>query len=600
MPKIPTFQAKGRITAEAAGVRTGIQVSPFQTPAGELSKVAKVAEDYYIKQRDNNEKLEAKKKFYEMKSESDKIIESQKNNADEFQSVEVYNQEFGEYRKQQLSQIKNKRVKKRLETLLDIDQAENVYTIKKNSFNAFETNSNEIYNQEQNSLGVKRTLETDPNKRKQIQDQQIESAREYENMHGMGDAWLNEETKKIIGDNELFDVEKAVARKDYGTALNLLKKSTSIDQDDVEKQLIKIEEESQKFYKIENIKDALLNNRAWLFESKDRDEGISALAETGQYDDAKLSQISISNNATYDVHKNTLAAGFSNAATTGNPSVVRAGYETYKLYKQQGGLPYLKNGMKITDEQLDFYSTIDFMVDTMGSDIRSVMTDYGIYYKNRNNPEVKSIVPNETKVKSTASSIANNFFTDDADNVDEIQNLVRRYSTILLRIRPTDQDQIMNQVQKRIESNFKVDAFGQLTAIKPHRPDTHDVSLKAYIKYLYDNGRINKEVNDLDDLIAVDIDPTSTTSISGVRIINKKFPTTPVLFKPAEEDFDTNEFEIGIFTDKQLEQVIYPFGTDARWESWKARQKARKLEQDQLQAEIIASKTGILLPIKDK
>jgi len=247
MPKIPTFEAKGRITAEAAGVRTGIQVSPTATPAGALSKVAKVAEDYYIKQRDNTEKLEAKKKYYEMKSESDKIIESQKNNADEFQSVEVYNQEFGEYRKQQLSQIKNKRVKKRLETLLDIDQAENVYTIKKNSFNAFEKNSNEIYNQEQNSLGVKRTLETDPNKRKQIQDQQIESAREYENIHGMGDAWLNEETKKIIGDNELFDVEKAVARKDYGTAINLLKQSTSIDQDDVEKQIIKIEKESAEY-----------------------------------------------------------------------------------------------------------------------------------------------------------------------------------------------------------------------------------------------------------------------------------------------------------------------------------------------------------------
>ena len=247
MPKIPTFEAKGRITAEAAGVRTGIQVSPNATPAGALSKVAKVAEDYYIKQRDNNEKIEAKKKFYEMKSESDKIIESQKNNGDEFQSVNIYNQEFGEYRKQQLSQIKNKRVKTRLETLLDVDQAENVYTIKKNSFKAMEKNSNELYNQEQNSLGVKYTLETDVNKKRQIQDQQINSAREYENIHGMGEAWLNKETNKIVAGNELFGVEKAVARKDYGTALNLLKQSTSIDQDDVEKQVIKIQKESAEY-----------------------------------------------------------------------------------------------------------------------------------------------------------------------------------------------------------------------------------------------------------------------------------------------------------------------------------------------------------------
>jgi len=247
MVKIPTFESRTRITAEPAGVTTGIQVSPTATPAAALSRVAKVAEDYYIKQRDNTEKLEAKEKFFEMKSESDKIIESQKNNADEFQSVEIYNEKFGSYRKQQLSLIKNKRVKKRLETLLDIDQAENVYNIKKNSFKAMEAKSNEIYNQEQNSLGVKRTLETDPDKKKQIQDQQIESAREYENIHGMGDAWLNKETKKIIGDNELFDVEQALTRKDYGTAINLLKQSTSIDQDDVEKQLIKIEKESAEY-----------------------------------------------------------------------------------------------------------------------------------------------------------------------------------------------------------------------------------------------------------------------------------------------------------------------------------------------------------------
>jgi hypothetical protein len=64
MPKIPTFQAKGRITAEAAGVRTNIQVSPFQTTAGALSKVAKVAEDYYIKQRDNNDKVRSKEKLF--------------------------------------------------------------------------------------------------------------------------------------------------------------------------------------------------------------------------------------------------------------------------------------------------------------------------------------------------------------------------------------------------------------------------------------------------------------------------------------------------------------------------------------------------------
>ena len=145
MPKIPTYTARGQMTTQAPSVRTDIRISPTATPAAALASVAKVAEDYYIKQRDNTEKLEAKKKYYEMKAESDKIIESYKNNSDEFSSVAGYNEEFGIYRNQQLSQIKNKRVKKRLENLLDIDQAENVYKIKSNSFDAFENESKVTY-----------------------------------------------------------------------------------------------------------------------------------------------------------------------------------------------------------------------------------------------------------------------------------------------------------------------------------------------------------------------------------------------------------------------------------------------------------------------
>ncbi|ADD94161.1 hypothetical protein [uncultured phage MedDCM-OCT-S04-C1201] len=93
----------------------------------------------------------------------------------------------------------------------------------------------------------------------------------------------------------------------------------------------------------------------------------------------------------------------------------------YKMYKMQGGLAYLKSGMKLSDDQMDYYDTLDFMVDTMGMDIRSAMNDYGTYYKNKNNPDVKSIVADTSKVKSTAKDIANNFFTDDADNIDEIE-----------------------------------------------------------------------------------------------------------------------------------------------------------------------------------
>ena len=57
MPKIPTYTAQTRPTTETGSVTTNIQVSPFRTVAGALRPLGKAAEDYYIKQRDNNERF---------------------------------------------------------------------------------------------------------------------------------------------------------------------------------------------------------------------------------------------------------------------------------------------------------------------------------------------------------------------------------------------------------------------------------------------------------------------------------------------------------------------------------------------------------------
>ena len=247
MPKIPTFTARTAPTTEAPTLRTGLQISPTDTPAAALLPATQVVQNYFIKQRDNNEKLEAKKKFYEMKAESDKIIEKYKNNSDEFTSVTGYNDEFGNYKKQQLSQIKNKRIKKRLQNLLDIDHSENVYKIKGNSFDAFENESKVTYENEQNILANEYTLATDPRVKEKKLNQRIDSAIEYENIHQKGKAWLNETVGKIKGDSELLEVEKAVTNKDYSLATELLKQSKNIDNTEVEKTFLKIQKESLEF-----------------------------------------------------------------------------------------------------------------------------------------------------------------------------------------------------------------------------------------------------------------------------------------------------------------------------------------------------------------
>lgn len=247
MPKIPTYTARGQMTTETPSLQTGIQVSPTATPAASFLPAAKAVQDYFIKQRDNTEKLEARKTYYEMKAESDKIIEKYKNNSDEFSSVSNYNEEFGIYRNQKLSQIKNKRVKKRLENLLDIDQAENIYKIKSNSFDAFENESKVIYETGQNSLANEYTLATDPKIKEKKLQERINLAVEYENTHQLGKAWLDETVNKIKGDSELFEVEKAITNKQYNKARELLSQSKNIDNDEVEKTVLKIQKESAEY-----------------------------------------------------------------------------------------------------------------------------------------------------------------------------------------------------------------------------------------------------------------------------------------------------------------------------------------------------------------
>ena len=60
----------------------------------------------------DNELIEARKKYYELKSEKDKIFEKYENNPDEFASVEGFNKEYDAKKSNVLSGIRNRRVKK--------------------------------------------------------------------------------------------------------------------------------------------------------------------------------------------------------------------------------------------------------------------------------------------------------------------------------------------------------------------------------------------------------------------------------------------------------------------------------------------------------
>ena len=160
MPKIPTFTATGRPTSEVGSVTSNIRIDPRQTLAASLVPVAQAIDNYSIKKRDNEEKLIAKKAVLDLKAESDKIIQSQKDNISENEAINNWKTTFTPLINEKLSTVKNRRVKKLIESSIDLENSESIYHLKQNSFKAYEKESTKIYNDEMN-IGVNNYKATD-------------------------------------------------------------------------------------------------------------------------------------------------------------------------------------------------------------------------------------------------------------------------------------------------------------------------------------------------------------------------------------------------------------------------------------------------------
>ena len=208
MPKIPTFEARGRITAESAGVQTGIQVSPTASPAAALADVARVAENYYIKQRDTAEKVESAKKVFEIKGELDKYIESEKENINEENAINNFKSKYNNYVKQQLSTITNSRVKKRIQQNLDLELSEYIYNIKSNSYKALEKDSLLNINNELNSLSGKYATTDNSILKVKYKTQAKDKIREFAQDFGLPENVLNKKLEAVDRDFLLADMNQ--------------------------------------------------------------------------------------------------------------------------------------------------------------------------------------------------------------------------------------------------------------------------------------------------------------------------------------------------------------------------------------------------------
>jgi hypothetical protein len=493
MPKIPTFTARATPTTEVASIKTGLKLSPTATPAAALLPAAQAIDEYYIKQRDNNEKLEAKKKFYEMKIESDKIIKQEENNPDEFTAVNTYNQQFGQYSKQELSQIKNKRVKRKLELLLDSDQAESVYKIKSNSFKAFESQNLSIYNTEQNTLATEYSLADNPEIKKIKKQSRIESAIEFANMHNMGKPWLDKEVQTINTDSAIFDADVAIANKNYTKAKEILLSAKNVDSEEIQKRIITIEKEKQEYDATSFGVNKILNGENPLIGPvipgttdkkilEGTDTVLFSLAEknklneeqTFAFVDDKFSKTGLLSPSYQELIDSGFTAGssttFDNLADI--PPVLTSAIKTAEIADKMGRL-----NVYTTDEQETFFKNVIVSKQILGmNDFQAIKNarDFQLNYD-------RAVIKGATKQRNrTFALIETKFKETKATNIGEVKGYANKLFNMYVasNVDPVKaQNLVVDDLEKNLEivddyayMKRDIDAFksiGGLDMVKP-------------------------------------------------------------------------------------------------------------------------------------
>ena len=210
MPRIPTFTAQGRPTAEAPGVRTNIQISPSQNIGTALLPAITGIIDYNTKQRDAAEKIEAEKKVFEIKGELDKYVQSEKENINQENAINNFQKRYKEYVDQQLTGVENNRVKQRIKQNLDLEYSEYVYNIKKNSYSSLEKESVTVVNNTITSLSGRYATTENPILKVKYKTEAKNSITQFVKDFGLPDNVLDKKLKAIDKDFLLADMNQLV------------------------------------------------------------------------------------------------------------------------------------------------------------------------------------------------------------------------------------------------------------------------------------------------------------------------------------------------------------------------------------------------------
>jgi hypothetical protein len=206
MPKIPTYTAQTRMTADVADIKTQYQAPLTGGPIAQLVPAMQKLNDYYVAQQDLTEKIEAKKETFVIKGEADKFLKQEENNYNETNAIQNFTNKWEQLTKQKLSDISNLGVRNRIKQNLDLEYGDYVYNIKKQSFKALETETISTYNNEQNTLAAKYTTYKDnPIIKAQVKTSMLDNASDL--VKSMRLSPIDEINKRNAVERDLFLID---------------------------------------------------------------------------------------------------------------------------------------------------------------------------------------------------------------------------------------------------------------------------------------------------------------------------------------------------------------------------------------------------------
>jgi len=588
MPKIPTFEAQQRPTAQVVSPISQFEISPEKAGSafGALAGGLDAASEYYAREQAIKDKTEATKNYLELDLELDKIEKGAIQNIDPSQATDTFKQQFEFLKKEKISGMQNKAAAKILEDKLNLEFVTRSAKVTKGSRDQLDLQFNSTWNTEQQSLMSKYFLTTDPNERNIIKnniDSNVVSRNFYNND---GPIKLEEDLKKSNSSLFEMEIDMDYAKKDYKSALTKLQDIESSKFLTAEKRMQLYQKgfkEFQEETKIDNATNIIENGLGFYAKSgqlKDlkKEDLEKAMVKISQkqnpdgspvYSQPQITELSIKNNITNPIHKEVIRSGFTNIALTGSETMVSKGYETYRDYINQGGRNFLQTTMNLDKDEIEFYDRYDFLVSTMKYTPTQAAVAIRDLQKNVNTPEFKAKIVGDKKIKAVADDIVSRFGPyNDYENKQFVYNTVSRLANTVYKIQGTE-EQAVEYAKQMIDKNYRKDIFDNMVAIKQNRPQYHDAAVKYYIQTLWDQGIIDKQNNKLSDIIAIDVEPNLFNDEAGIKIVNRNQPYAILTtFQNAQGDFDSNKFGSLYLTQSDLQKKVYPVGQDKRYQDF--------------------------------